>query len=321
MVGVLIVVILSENYDFDTMAAGISALLGWITIILVPKRRWSQHVFGLAVYLVVGAALTWLAYIVEPYVWVKLISMALVTFAGYMLLLLGTQTFVVGWCLVYWFLLVPLFIGGQNLPSLLLAHLIGAGIVIVLNLLKPVWWHAVKKVAPEPGLGKSSDKERPQLGFVVGYASIVSLTIFTGLAAGLRWITSDPTLIANATLNMIAPSFKQTWMAAVERIILGTLGVVGGFYCGWFFPNPWVGYLVVALSSFLALGVIYVNLALCVGILFFLLSYPWGVMQSDAGHLLANEKLISELVGVLLAVVAIALLTRLQLWLASLSKN
>ncbi len=81
MVGVLIVFILSGNYDFDTMAAGVSALLGWITIILVPKRRWSQHVLGLAVYLVVGAALTWLAYIVKPYVWVKLISMALVTFA------------------------------------------------------------------------------------------------------------------------------------------------------------------------------------------------------------------------------------------------
>ena len=321
MVGVLIVVILSENYDFDTMAAGISALLAWVTIILVPKRRWTQHVFGLAVYLVVGTALAWLAYVVEPYVWIKLISMMLVTFAGYMVLLWGIHAFVVGWCLVYWFLLVPLFIGEGNLNSLLLAHFIGVAVVIVLNLLKPVWRYAVRKKDSELELTKTSDEDRPQFGFVISYASIVSLSIFTGLAAGLRWITSDPTLIANATLNMIAPSLKQTWIAAVERIILGTMGIVLGFYCGWFFPYSWVGYLVIIISSFLALSVIYVNFAFCTGILYFLFSYYWGAMRSDAGNLIANEKLISEFIGVLLAVIAIAILTHLQLRRTSSSKN
>ena len=35
-------------------------------------------------------------------------------------------------------------------------------------------------------------------------------------------------------------------------------------------------------------------------------------MHSDLGHLIAKEKLIGELVGVLVAVVAIAVLARLQ---------
>jgi hypothetical protein len=41
---------------------------------------------------------------------------------------------------------------------------------------------------------------------VVRYASIVSVSIVMGVAAGARWLTSDPTLIANATLNVISPS-------------------------------------------------------------------------------------------------------------------
>ena len=88
---------------------------------------------------------------------------------------------------------------------------------------------------------------------------------------------------------------------------MGALGVVGGFYCGWFFPDPWVGQLVTAICSFLCLGTIYVNAGLLIGIFFFLISYPWGGMHSDLGHLIANEKLIGELMGVVVAVVPEAL--------------
>ena len=56
--------------------------------------------------------------------------------------------------------------------------------------------------------------------------------------------------------------------------------------------------MVTAICSFLALGAIYVNAGLLIGIFFFLISYPWGGMQFDLGHLIANEKLIGELVGV-----------------------
>jgi hypothetical protein len=42
------------------------------------------------------------------------------------------------------------------------------------------------------------------------------------------------------------------------------------------------------------------------------ISYPWGTMHSDAGRLIANEKLIGELVGVVVVVAAIVVLARLQ---------
>ena len=315
MVGTLVVFNLMGRFDFAMFAAGVSALLAWLTIILVPHQRWRQHLLGLVVYLVIGVPLTWLAAVLAPYEWGRLVAMAIVAFAGYLMLLRGIHPYMVAWCLVYWYLLVPLFLGDKELGSVMLGHVVGVGLVIALNLIKPIWSRATGKKASEPEAAETaedSDPDHPTAGLVVPYASIVSLSIVAGVAAGTRWMTSDPTLIANATLNIISPSLKQTWRAAVERIILGTLGIVAGFYCGWFFPDPWVGQLVTAVCSFLCLAVIYVNMGLVIGIFFFIISYPWGSMQSELGHLIANEKLIGELVGVVVAVVAVAILARLQ---------
>ncbi len=310
----LVVFNLMDRFDFQMMAAGISALLAWLTIILVPNRKRSQHIFGLAGYLVAGLALTWLAGMVEPYYWLKLASMGLVTFAGYLMLLQGPHPYMVSWCLVYWYLLVPLFLGDNNVGPVMFAHGVGVCLVISLNVIKPLWSSATVASASkiEPEAEAAQGQNQPAVRQVVGFASVVSLSMVTGLAAGIRFLTADPTLIANATLNMISPSLEQTWHAAVERIILGFIGIIGGFYFGWFFNDPWVGQMVIAVCSFLTLGVIYINFGLVIGIFFFLISYAWGGMQSDLAHRIANEKLFAEFAGVAIAVIAIALLTRLQ---------
>ncbi|MDJ0958811.1 MAG: hypothetical protein QNI91_18230 [Arenicellales bacterium] len=43
-----------------------------------------------------------------------------------------------------------------------------------------------------------------------------------------------------------------------------------------------------------------------------MISYPWGLMEPEMGHAIANEKIVGELVGVLLAGVAISALSLLQ---------
>jgi hypothetical protein len=281
MVGALVVFNLSSRFDFALYAAGISALLAWLTIVLVPGRRRSRHLLGLGVYLVVGVVLTWLADLVLSHGWLKLVTMGIVTFAGYMMLLRGAHAFMVAWCLVYWYLLAPLFLGEKGLGPVVLGHVVGVCLVLALNLLKPVWTRASGGSTAETDVTEVSDEERLPLGMVVRYSSIVSVSIVTGVAAGARWLTADPTLIANATLNVISPSLDQTWRNGLERVILGTLGIVGGFYFGWFFPGPWVGLLVTAVCSFLALALTRVSFGLLIGVFFFLLSYPWGAMHSD----------------------------------------
>ena len=311
MVGTIVVFGLMEQVQFSMNASGISALLAWITVILVPDKRWGQHLTGLCCYCIIGAILTCIATALLPYSGVRLLSVAIATFIGYLMLLKGVHHFMTAWCLVYWYMLVPLFLKGEGLKSVLIGHLLGAGLVIFLNLLKPFWRRATaRETAVERS--QSAQEEKPESGFAIRYAAIVSMGIAAGLAAGMKWLTSDPTLIANATLNIISPSLKQTWLMGVERVILGAIGIVAGFYFGWFFPEPWVGIFVACLFSFLSLAVLYISMGLVICSLFFLISYSWGQMRSELGHLIANEKLISEFLGVVIAVLAIAVLIQLQ---------
>ena len=258
MVGTTIVFGLMGQVEFDVMAAGISALLAWLTVILVPDRPWNQHVAGLAAYLLGGIAITWLANEMLAFETARLVVMGLVAFGAYMFLMRGAHVFIVAWCIVYWFLLAPLFLAAKGLPPILLAHASGAGLVLVLNLVKPVWSRATdSSTKVTAGEGEAS-VTAPPLRFVIRYAAVVGIAISTGLALGSRWLSTDPTIVANATLNMIAPSLQQTWIAAVERLVCGTIGIVVGFYLGWFFPDPWAGYAVtIACSFFLSRGVVY----------------------------------------------------------------
>lgn len=317
MAGVIVVFSLMGKFEFEVLSAGIAALIAWIPIIMVPTASWRQHAGGLLVYLIVGTALTWLAAMLAPYQWALLSSMAVVTFAGYMVMLRGLHPFLVAWCLVYWYLLAPVFLSGKETGSVVLGFATGAGLVLALNLIKPVWMRATGDATNQAVEAAEPDQEKPPLGFVIRFSVVVSVSIMAGLAAGMRWLTHDPTLVANATLNMISPTLKQTWMIGMERLILGTLGLLAGFYFGWYFPDPWVGNVVTAVTAFLALAVLYVNMQFLTGILFFMIAYSWGTMRSDLAHEIGNEKLIGEFVGVGIAIVAIAILASFERWRSS----
>jgi len=312
MVGVLVVFTAMGGSDFAWYAAGTTALLAWCTILLVPPQSLKRDLAGLAVYLAAGAAMTWLGVAVSSNAIALIASMFVVTFVGYMMLLWGAHAFMVAWCVVYWFMLVPLFMGGQSLGGILYAHVIGTGMVIALNVLKPLWARKSKGATEESEPSEPSADSGYSLGYMVRYAGIVATSIAGGTFIGTRYLTADPTVIANATLNIISPSLKQVWHSAVERVVLASSGIIAGFYLGWFFPGELFGHLLIAVAAFAALAVVRVSFGLVIAFLFIMIAYPWGVMHSDAGHLIANEKLIGELIGIVIAVVAIGFLTRLQ---------
>ena len=311
MVGVAVTFTLMGGSDFAWYAAGTSALMAWCTILLVPPQSRRRDFSGLVVYLVAGAAMTWLGFALSPSPIATVIGMFVMTFAAYMMLLWGGHAFMVGWCVVYWLMLVPLFMGGQTLEGILNAHLIGTGLVIALNLLKPLW---DRKPRPEAGPAEPAEPAEPaaDYGYIIRYSGIVATAIAGGTALGTQLLTVDPTVIANATINIISPSLQQVWRNAVERVILAFLGLIIGFYLGWFFPGVLFGHVVTAVTAFGSLATVRVSFAILMFFLFMMLAYPWGAMQSDAGHLIANEKLLGELVGIVIAVVAVWLLTRLK---------
>ncbi len=245
MVGVAVVFTFMGGSDFAWYVAGTTALLAWCTILLVPRQSRKRDFIGLFAYLAGGAVMTWLGFQLSASPIATVIGMFVVTFAAYMMLLWGGHAFMIGWCVVYWLMLVPLFMGGQTLEGVLYAHVLGTGLVILLNVLKPLW---DREPRPEAApTGAATDR-----GYMTRYAGIVATAIAGGTALGTQLLTVDPTVIANATINIISPSFNLVWRNAVERVVLAFSGLIIGFYLGWFFPGDLFGNVLTAVAAFAA---------------------------------------------------------------------
>jgi hypothetical protein len=128
-----------------------------------------------------------------------------------------------------------------------------------------------------------------------------------GLVLGDMWLESDPTLILQASLMIILPSALGTWTVAVDRMIGLILGVVAGFYLGQVAGGQAVEIIVWLGASFMLVTLMNVNAAPM--IFFFVLPYSlvWGMLDGEAGHAIANERLVAELIGVILAGIAVSL--------------
>jgi len=311
MVGVLV----TFNVLGGTVAAqavGTSALLAWCTLLLVPPQSRRRDFTGLAIYLVLGVPLVWLSHVATPSTPGFLIAMFGVTFLAYMMLLIGGHEFMIGWCLAYWFMLVPLFVAGASFETVMLSHVVGTSIVIVVNVLKPLWTRKPKLAPVEAPPSEPAAAPEYSLSYMLSYATVVATSIAGGVGIGARWGAVDPTVIANGTINIISPSLRQVWRAAVERILLVSAGVIVGFYLGWFFPNEQFGLLVIAATAFAAMATVAVSFGVLMFFLMIMTAYPWGVMHDEMAHVIANQKLLGDAFGAVIAVLVIAVLVRLK---------
>jgi uncharacterized membrane protein YccC len=136
----------------------------------------------------------------------------------------------------------------------------------------------------------------------------VAVVMVFGLIMGHKYLT-DPTMIANAAfMILIFTGNVLIWKAGLERMIGAIIGIVLGFYLGVLFQSELMGIVIMVLFYFLLMVCVIVNNGLVM--LFFLLtiSYGWGLQDYETGNALANERILAELAGVILAGVAIFLL-------------
>jgi hypothetical protein len=200
-------------------------------------------------------------------------------------------------CLFY----VSPLLGTAEIPlQVLSAHLLGSITILILIALPIGAGAIVESDAPEPA-------EKPSVPFVASYSATVAIVMTIGLVMGDVWLESDPTLILQASLMIILPSALGTWTVAVDRMIGLLLGVVAGFYLGQFAGGQVVEIIVWIGASFLLVTLMNVNAAPMV--FFFVLPYSlvWGMLDGEAGHVIANERLIAELIGVVLAGIAVSM--------------
>lgn len=301
MVAVVVVTNLAVIDEPTWTVGGISALLAWVILLLGNPSSKKQAVVGVVSFFVCGAILSaiahWLA-TVESY---RLISVGVVAFLGSMLLVKGLFAFITGFCLVYWFLLSPIFSNGIGLGETLEGHLLGSGAILVVVAFQ--YLKSDKMETPPP-----VKEDAPSLKLVTAYAAVVASTMMLTFGLGMRFMKSDPTIISQAAYNVISPSTQQTWDGVIMRMIFGTSGICLGFYLGVYFPSPFVNQLVIAVSSFVALAFVRISFGPMVGAFMVIGAYPWGRMEEGIGNAIANEKILGEITGVLIAGVAISVL-------------
>ena len=298
-IGVAIVIAFSLVIEFSWVAVGMSALLAWLVNVPGPRH---DRLNGIVIFTVVGAALIGLVWALAGTYWPWLISMVAVAFLGTFAMIRGPRGFMIGWCLICLFYVAPL-LGTAEIPlEVLSAHLLGSIVILILIALP------LGEAADAEGESKeAASTEKPSVSFVASYATTVAIVMTIGLALGDLWLKSDPTLILQASLMIIFPSVLGTWTVAVDRMLGLIAGIVAGFYLGQFAGGQIMEIIVWISASFMVVTLMNVNAGAV--IFFFVLPYSlvWGMLDGEAGHAIANERIVAELIGVVLAGIAVSM--------------
>ena len=301
LIVVFFLVIIAKWIEFPWFVVGMSVVLAWLVVLLGNPKNKILMVF---LYLLVGLGFTLISNYFSDTYWPWLIFMFFVTFISTYLLKYGMHWYMLGWCLILWFLNMPVLLHAANTQELVISHLIGSSAVLLLVFLSGIWKRFVKKV-PDEVLEETQKAEPMAEWWILTYSTIVGLVVVIGLMLGHKY-TSDPTMIPTAAFMIIV--FTGTaiiWKAGIERLIGAILAIVIGFYLGAAVQSEVLGMVIMIISAFTLFAMIVVNNGAVIFFFVLILSYGWGLKDFDTGNALANERILAEFAGVFLAAIAI----------------
>jgi hypothetical protein len=303
--GVVVIIALSKIFPgFPWFATGLSAALAWLTT-TIPGRR-SDRLLGALLFIVFAAALLGLAHLLSGTHWPWFVAMLVVAFFGTFAMIKGSRGFMLGWCLICWFYVVPL-LGALDAPGqLLICHLLGSGVVLGLIAL-PMLWEKKQPVADVDSDQVVDAETLPSLGFVLQHSTAVGFVMALGLVLGDMWLKSDPTMITNASLMIMFPCRQQTVTMAADRVIGAVLGILVGFYLGLYVQSPLLEPLLWIVMSYGVLALMTVNAGACAFFFLVIMGASWGALGYEVGNSIANERIFAEFVGVSLAGIGVTI--------------
>jgi hypothetical protein len=304
MIAVAIVMNLAAIIEATWTAAGISALLAWVMLLMGTPSSNRVAIVGLIIFLIGGAMMAVAADWMASFPLLRIVSVGVVAFLGSMLLLKGAFAFVTGWCLVFWFLFSPVLSGSLGLGEVLEGHYWGSGSILAYVVVRSLTSGSAKVLAPTPA-------DPPSIGFTAAYSAVVALTLMLTLGLGIRWMKADPTTMSAAAFNILSPSARQTWVGAAERMAFGITGLVLGYYLGVYFPFPLVNQAIIAVTSFVGLAFIRISFGPIIFAFMMISAFAWGQQENGLGNAIANEKIVGEIIGVVIAGLAISVLCAL----------
>lgn len=203
-VATLAVINLAQFRDAAWMTAGLSALLAWLPLLLTQHRHVPSGLVALVGYMLVGSALSVIGHWSVSNELGRVIMVGAVSFAAVLMLRFGIFCYLFGYVLVFWYVLSPLFSASIGLYDTIEGHLVGCLGILLFWIAQGMFVEGYGRQAPAPDLTKIPFKT------VVPYAGILSATMMIGFGVGGRILSSDPTLMAQASLNIISPSVNQT---------------------------------------------------------------------------------------------------------------
>jgi len=293
--------VLSIWIQFPWYLVGTSVLIAWMVVLLGKPDNKILMVF---LYLIAGTGITLLNNLLFDTYWPWLISIFIVTFLGTFLLKYGMQWYMLGWCSILWFYIMPVMAQMGDAHELVVSHLLGSGAVLLLVILSVLWERSKKKIPDVVGEEPKEAAPMP-LWWITSYSTIVAVVMLIGLIVGHRYLT-DPTMIANAAFMIIVFTGSVIiWKAGLERMIGAILAIVIGFYLGVFLQNELLGIIIMVVFYFLLLVFVVVNNGLVIFFFLLTISYGWGLQDYETGNALANERIFAEFAGVALAGIAI----------------
>ena len=305
LIVMLALYLLSNWLEFPWYLVGTSVLLAWMVVLLGKPDNKILLVF---LYLVSGFAITWINNLLFDTYWPWLIAIFIVTFLGTYLLKFGLQWYMLGWCSILWFYIMPIMGQMGNPQELLLSHVLGSASVLILVTITVYWERSRKKIADEVVEDEPEASAPVPTWWIMSYSAIVAVVMVFGLIVGHKYLT-DPTMISNAAFMIIVFTGNAIiWKAGLERMIGATLAIIVGFYLGVYVQSEFLGIILMVAFYFLLLVFVVVNNGAVIFFFIITISYGWGLLDYETGNALANERLLAELAGVVLAGVAIFLL-------------
>jgi len=297
-IGVATVTIISSFFPFEGMVAGMGALLAWLCD--APGST-ADRMSGMVVFGLLSVPATLLAQGLGDNLWIHVAVLFLVAFAGTMTMTKGTRAFKVGWALIYWFLLAPLFGSPEGGSwSTIWSLLLGVGVVLVLTLI-------AASLEKAPAATPAAAPVDPR--FAWRYSLTVATTLAVCLVIGALWVKSDYTLIAGAAFMVIGLDSRQTWLAGIARGMGAVAGLLVGFYLLPLLEGDVVVLVFGAVMCFLSIALAGVNPAMFIFFFMIYLSPGWLALGPEQAHSVANERIFAELVGVLAAGIAVSILS------------
>ncbi|MBE1282102.1 MAG: hypothetical protein GJ676_02205 [Rhodobacteraceae bacterium] len=287
------------------MTAGLSALLAWLPLLLTGESDFGRGVRALLIYLFAGALLSCLGHVLLPSELPRMLGAGAVAVCAGLVLRFGVFWYLTAYVLLFWYVLSPLFSASLGLSETLEGHLVGT-----VGLL--AYWSFSCLRSRDLGANHSTEARDDAVPWrlVWRYSMVLSATTMVGTGLGGRILSADPTLMTQASLNIIAPSVDMTLQSGLLRAVFGIGGLAIGFYLGLLFPNFVFYQVIIAICAFVALGFFQVNIGFLTGAFAVMFAFPIGMPGGEAAHAVGNERLLAELLGIGFACLAIFALGR-----------